>query len=405
MPRKIDQFFKSKVGNHTTPYRQEDWKAFEAMLDSDKVTGYSSRLLWLVSLFILLSFILFLPGANILTGVENVEETQIESVKKPSGLGSAIKVTTDRSIQNSRSRSLKTANLSSQFLPAYSQSNEFASDNFISNSYSKSSFSSTNSLSKKNSVSPFHEDFGTFQGSGFTGSIMGKGLLFSGTTPFLDNLSTEELYIDPAEYMPNERNEIKYNQASRMGYGIGMLIGDENLTDFGFFAELIYPLNSLFNISARPGILLTSVNGHTALYSQEQYDFGRSVMEIELETTHRLQVDIPIFLSMDMNRHRLGIGGGVRFNVAERYEETQTRISDKNRVGGLAIKERVVDRSAWQNSSTDIRPFIEGSYQYQIHPNWFLGFRTRLTFDSSLSEVTESANRVQYGVILTYALN
>ncbi len=404
MLRKIDKFFKSKVGDHSTPYRQEDWKAFESLLNKDKTTGYSNRLLWLVSLFILFSFILFIPGANPFTTAQSGEESRIDSVEKTSALSSSIQVVMNRPSKGSKVWTSRKSGLASQFLPAYSQASEFAANSYVSNSERSLGFSSKSTLNQANSTSPYNKEMGSFRERRSNEFSNGYGSIFLGSTPFLSNLSTSELSIDPSEHMPKEFNEITYEPPSRIGFGLGMLLADENLRDFGFFVEAVYPLNSLFDISVRPGILLSG-QGNTALYNQEQYDFGRSEMEIELKTTHRLQVDVPMFISMNINRHRLGIGGGVRLNMAERFEEKQTRISDKDRVGGRSIEEVVVDRSAWQNSSADVRPFMEGFYQYQLHPNWFLGFRSRLTFDSSKSEETEPGNRVQYGVILTYALN
>ena len=64
MSRRIDEFFKSKVSEHAEPFKREDWLAFNSLLDDEKIHPKYGFLFWSVLLFLLFSFLFFIPGSN-----------------------------------------------------------------------------------------------------------------------------------------------------------------------------------------------------------------------------------------------------------------------------------------------------------------------------------------------------
>lgn len=405
MPRKIDQFFKNKVGNHSAPYRNEDWAGFESMLDGEETAGYSDRLLWIVLLFVFFSFMLFIPGSGIFSGSQGENRIHVEDEGTILGSSSTVGVLANRADDKSDFGSPKGNGFFSSISAAYLPEYEVVQRDYVENNRGQSRFSYGAEDDQNRSASALFNE-GLPDGSGdFNRLLSGAYDLVLVSASSLPQAEWSLLTLDPSASLPNELSELDYQHPSRMRFGLGALIGDENLSDFGVFLEASYPLSSLFDVSVRPGLIYSSLSNEKDVYFQEQYDFGRSELQIELETTGRIQLDLPVFIAINSNRHRFGIGGGVRLNLGERFEEKQTQISDKNRVGGRAVEEVVVDRSDWRKTSTRSRPFVEGFYQYQINPDWFLGLRSRLTFESSELEGAEGQNALHYGVILTYALN
>jgi len=397
MSRNIDKLFKEKLGGVSADYKAKDWKAFESQFFGDASPAYADRWLWFLLAFIVVSFFVFLPSTYFYSEAVSSDQQTYKSNTLPSH-DALHDIRLDHVASPNDENSTRLASLSHSYLAAYSPSLErnINSSGWINDQGSRSykeeivGVGNNETVTENLTITFFAENQ--------------RANLKSSNLPKLPFLQANALFSAENLLSESDLSSISYSPKSNISYTAGWMLGGDKLGDLGMFVELSYPLNEIFSLSIRPGVFHTSVSNEKDVFTHEMYDFGRNELEIELESRARFYVDLPLFFSVQSQRHRFGLGGGLRMAVGERFNETQMRISDKNRVSERPVKEKVSDRSYWTRAGANIAPFVEGVYTYRLHPKWSLGLRSRMNLASSVSEGQASPNRLHYGLLLTYEI-
>jgi hypothetical protein len=390
MSRKTDQFFKEKLGDHIPSYKQEDWNAFASMLDKQEGNG-ADKWLWFVFLFILLSFLFFIPGfysSFSLSETLDNDNTSIPAAPLTYNEQEVVRIEyipEDARIRQSRNHH----SLRKRFDPAFVVENE--------NRYSLLSG---------------HNDFGTtelfdsYHLSGASDQPFSDHLTERGVDKNIQDLMSvgsaytiDQMHELPVSSSSGERNRLSaptitpvdYSLHDRFSWGAGLMLGNQSLTDLGVFLEMNYALFEKFGLSFRPGGMYKSGSGLNHVFNQQFYDFGQTKVQIELESTAQFQIELPVFLSIQSNRHRFALGGGLLMDIGERFKEKHITLSDNDRVARGSSEKVIQTHSSWTRSSLSSQAFIEACYQYHVHPGWHVGLRSRIPLNN--------------GVMLTYMIN
>ncbi|NBB89484.1 MAG: hypothetical protein GVX96_06860 [Bacteroidetes bacterium] len=403
MSRKIDQFFKSKVSEHAESFRREDWLAFNSILDETKMERRFGFLFWTVMLFLILSFLFFIPGSNPFgsenpvlrdIGSESTSRSSLEVVQLDNNTISDLHSTA----QNSKSDFFDSRKLpfARQVVPAFSKYRDVSSTFYESAANANQTMAGSTETSQrmpglKNRLADE--------------LILDETVLYEpvqlNRQPGLTSLSSG---VNSNSFSIDKIPAVNYNTPAHFSYGIGMLLGDFSLTDAGLFLSLSYPLSNHMTLMARPGVMYSTSGQVKARYYHQYYDFGLNEKEIEINRRGHLQMEVPVFLAIRNSRHQLGIGGGFQWSLWERFSKKEVLKSDKELVAGETSGVNVVRSKGWKSSGLGSTSFLEGFYQYQLSPSLQLGLRSRWLFSSQHREDQTEAGTFRYGLILTYTL-
>lgn len=404
MSRKIDQFFKSKMSEHAESFRKEDWLAFNSILDETKTERKFGFLFWTVILFLILSFLFFIPGSNPFgsenavfkdTGVASTDHRPLEVVQ----LDNNSDVSDLRSAaQKSKSDVFDSRNLSffRQVVPAFRKYRDVSSTFYESAAYASQPVAGSIETSE---LMPGLKNR-------FADELIPDETVFSESgplnrQPWLTSLNNG---VNSNFFSTNKIPAVNYNSPAHLSYGVGMLLGDFSMTDAGLFLSLSYPLSSQISLMARPGVMYSTSGQVKERYYHQYYDFGFNEKEIEITRRGQLQVEVPVFLAIRNSRHQFGIGGGLQWSLWERFSKKEVVKSDKELVAGETSGVNVVRSKGWESSGLGSSSFVEGFYQYHLSPSFQLGLRSRWLFSSQQKEAQTGGGTFRYGLILTYTL-
>ncbi len=408
MSRKIDKFFKGKLGKHSASYQHKDWQAFEAMLD-DQGGQKGAVWGWIVLLFIVISFLLFVPNSFFNPFSFSNNQSGVESTAVPMSSNEEIGANENDSYRIDKA-DISAGELSlhqsrfgirNNILPAYRDDREGL--NLYGNPYSFSASALNQSKSATGFIVAGKDDsfnsrtINTYELDYMSGLIKQE-------VASLPQYPLALLSSMPSGNYTTQITPVSSPQESSFELGIGLMVGNATIRDVGLLLEMQYSFNKRFGITFRPGFLYSSLSGSQMTYTQEVFDFGRNELQIELESTARFELDLPLFISMQTNRHQFGFGGGLTLAMAERWKEEKIVISDKDRLSGSSSEPVATSRSFWSETDRNARPFVEAHYQYYIHPQWRLGLRSRWALVDDQIENYSSSRSVHYGVTLMYSI-
>ncbi|NBC24377.1 MAG: hypothetical protein GVX78_02030 [Bacteroidetes bacterium] len=404
MSRKIDQFFKSKVSEHVEPFKRDDWLAFNSLLDNEKTQPKYGFLFWSVLLFLILSFLFFIPGTNpfgsadTAKNIDKIGDFATQESLETVQLSNSGILGLRSSAQSSPFSNLGTRNVpfAQQIIVRYERKGSYGSKADENTKY--------NGRTGAGSFRLFNliPDFENVLQSEF----MGKNTDFPESVK-LDHLSALSSLNKIGHSKPLSIDKIPavyYELPSQFSYAIGMLLGNYSMTDVGLSFSASYPLNDNINMMVRPGMIYSTSDQMKERYYHQHYDFGLNETEIELERNGSIQLEVPIFATFRNGRHQFGIGGGMQWALWDRFEKTEVNNSDKDRVAEEVSETEILSDKGWRSSRLGNSSFVEGFYQYQISPSFQLGLRSRWLLSSQKAEALEESESLRYGLILTYTL-